>query len=134
MGEIDLKEFLAGISGKPYNSFIEHHLRRQSDAERKEGLQWTIQQLPPWFIPSMEHLIDEWNETGRYSEFWKTDCAIVFNHIAEHAKNLTVITGGVLDDDDLFNIFQVVTLNFAIMASESKEVRKFAGIRKGFFG
>ena len=26
MGEIDLKEFLAGLAGKPYNSLIERHL------------------------------------------------------------------------------------------------------------
>jgi hypothetical protein len=102
------------------------------DAEREAGHKKPYSCFP-WFIPSMESLIDEWNETGGYSEFWRTPCAIVFNHMAEHAKNLTVITGGVLDDDDLFNIFQVLTLNFAVMASENKHLRKFAGIRKGLF-
>ena len=37
------------------------------------------------------------------------------------------------DDETLFNIFQVVTLNFAATASEQPTLRKFMGIREGLF-
>jgi hypothetical protein len=37
-------------------------------------------------------------------------------------------------DEDLFNAFQLITLDFALMASQHRELRKFAGIRKGLFG
>jgi len=33
-----------------------------------------------------------------------------------------------------FNLFQIVTLNFAYSAIQSRKMRKFMGIKKGFFG
>jgi hypothetical protein len=97
MGEVNLKEFLAGLTRKSYNSLVEYHLRRMIDSGLEMAFHGTLQLLPSWFIPSMEPLIDEWNETTRYSDFWRTPCSVVFNHIAEHAKNLAALNGGNLD-------------------------------------
>ena len=43
------------------------------------------------------------------------------------------VHGVTWDDEDLINFFQVVTLNLALMASEQRQLRKFAGIKKGVF-
>lgn len=134
MQSICLAEVRAGLVGSPYSKLIEYHLKKQTDSTREFALQGTIQLLPDWFRPWMEGLIDEWSETGRYSGFWQTDCAVVFDHILQSARNVVAFTDNNINDDDLFNIFQVITLNFASMASQHRELRKFARIRKGFFG
>ena len=134
MKPIDLKAFKEDISGKGYNKLVEYHVNKQSLKDIDKAQRGTILMLPSWFVPELESFIDEWNETGIYSDFWKNDCVVVFDHIAQHATNIADALGKHLDDETLFNIFQVITLNFAYMAHQHKQLRKFAGIKKGLFG
>ena len=53
--------------------------------------------------------------------------------IIKDAAEVLLQVGARPDDETLFNIFQLVTLNFALAASLQPKMRKFAGIKKGFF-
>jgi hypothetical protein len=134
MESLSREQLRSDLAGMPYSKLVERHLKQHSNAHRAIAEREAISRLPAWFLPQMEKLVDEWNETGRYSEFWKADSATVFDHIMLSAQNAAVLAGAELDDEALVRVFQIITSNFAAMASQHRQLRKFAGIRKGLFG
>jgi hypothetical protein len=134
MEPLDVTAFRTRIAGRPYKELVEHHLRKEKQKDMQLGLQGTIALLPEWFLPAMEAIINEWNETARHADFWNADCAHVYDLITVSANLAATVLGHTLDDEALFNAFQVITLNLASAASESRELCKFAGIRKGYLG
>jgi len=113
---------------------IVHHLRKQNDRERIKGLSVLLQTLPPSVVPIVETLIDEWwNLKAQDAEFWKRDCASVFDEVIADARRLVGPTGVEVNDDLLFDIFNIVTVNFAANASAQPEMRTFIGIRVNSF-
>ena len=134
MQRIDLAQLRQGFVGTKYCKLIQHHIRRQSLRDLEKGVAGTLQLLPKSVLPGMEIAIDEWNETARYEGFWETDTAEVFDLMLETARRLFLVHNASATNEDLFNVFQVFVLTHAISASESRDIRKFAGIRKGLFG
>ena len=80
-----------------------------------------------------ESFIEHWNGRGYDAEFWRTDCSLVFEEIVEDARRLLASRKVPTSDQLLFDLFVIVTLNFAHSASRQRSFRKFAGIRKSFF-
>jgi hypothetical protein len=130
----DFQSFRAGLKGKPFNRFIEHHIRRSSEKQLDMAVQGTLAMLPPIIYPAMSAAIDEWNETSRYSAFWASDSQETFDLMCQTVGTCFSLAGRPPSDEDLFNGFQVISLNIASMAAGQRAIRRFAGIRKGLFG
>lgn len=119
-----------------------------------------LQNLPMWekFIDHMNKFIPL--KIQDYT-LWDMDCADAFCFILKEANSYMNIKNHILsdklisyfdlpeeimsiqlsgnrfleeDEELLFNIFQVVTLGYAYNASGNRQIRKFMGVRKGFFG
>lgn len=133
MQETNLSEIRAGLAGRPFNSFIQHHLKRQDDRERERALQGTMGLIPKWFVPATADLADDVNHAMLGSDFWHQDTAAVFDLVADDARDRAARIGQSIDDEIVFNIFQIVSLNIASMASQHRQLRTFAGIKKGWF-
>lgn len=133
MQPIDMNQFRTGVKGKPYKALIQHHLKKQNDNDRNLGILGTIEMIPLEIHQALEDYIDRWNLRGYDKHFWITDCADVFDEMIQDARAVLQYSGMPEEDEILFNFFQVVTLNFASMASEQPKLRKFAGIKKGLF-
>ena len=129
---VDLNQFKEQIRGQPYNSLVQHHLRRQSVHELVLGIKGTTARLPQGVIGRVETLIDMWNSRAHDADFWRRDCAEVFEEIIWEGEMILESSGFKKDDETLFNIFQVITLNFASAAATQPTLRKFAGIKKGW--
>jgi hypothetical protein len=134
MQGIDLAQLRQGFAGTQYRELVQHHIRRQSLHDLETGVAGTLQLLPKSVLSGMEIGIDEWNETARHEGFWKTDTVEVFDLMLDTARRLFLLHNASATDEDLFNVFQVFVLTHAIAASENRDLRKFAGIRKGLFG
>jgi hypothetical protein len=125
---INLNEFRTGIQGQPYAELIRHHIRRQTTQHLHDGGLDTIGFLPSIVRPLVGSFIDAWNLRIYDREFWRTDCATVLDAIVEDARNRLIAAQAPTDDETLFNMFQIVTLNFAWSASDQPKFRKFIGI------
>jgi hypothetical protein len=97
------------------------------------AIEGTKKLLPPVIMDSLEEFSDRCNSRAYDADFWREDCAQVFDLITSEACDIMQKAGITLDDETLFNLFQLVTLNFALAASLQPELRKFAGIKKGWF-
>lgn len=131
---IDLEAFRSGLAGTQYRELVQHHVRRQSLQQLEMGVIGTVEMLPPALRPALETAVDEWNETARYEMLWESSTVEVFDRMLETARILLFGVGIEPTDHHLFNICQVFILTHAVGASESRELRKFAGIKKGIFG
>ncbi len=130
MEPINIRDFREGLQGRPFRSLIQHHLNSQSPADRLKGFNATLLLLPSEVQPTVEAFIDQWNERARDRELWETDCAAIFDEIVGDARLLVRQLGVVEDDDTLFNMFQVVTLNYAYSADHERSFRQFTGLTK----
>jgi hypothetical protein len=114
------------FQGRKFGELILHHLYSQSQSDIIAALQGTIQLLPDLFQErEMEKMIDDFNSNIYEKSFWQTDCSYEFSHIIEVAKDRFSRVGLSPNEDDLFNVFNVIVLNFAYGASIQNEMKKF---------
>jgi hypothetical protein len=127
---IDLAEFRAGAEGRQYRDFVQHHLNAQTARDRNLGFVGTVQMLPAQLQPLMEGFIDRWNVRMYDHDFWRQDCAQVLDAILDDARNMAQSVGYGPDDEDLFNIFQLVSMSFAYNADLEPKFRAYAGVKR----
>ena len=130
---VNLSELRAGFEGKPFSQLIEHQLNRQSQDQRIQGINGTIAMLPKDARGLVEGFIDRWNLRAYDRAFWKTDTASVFDDITEDAKNVLSDIGLAVDDDTLFNMFNIVALSYAYSAYDQPKMREFMGVKRSVF-
>lgn len=130
---IDIDEFKKGLVGKPYKSLIQYHIKKQNSQKIDNAIKGTISLLPNGMHNVAEIIIDFWNSRAQEKTFWERDCADVFDEVTWETAAIAEKRGLETNAEALFNVFQIVTLNFAFMASTQPNLRKFAGIKKGWF-
>lgn len=138
MKPINIDEVKSGFRGKPYNALVQYHIKRQNTKQLAMGIEGTKGMLPkgmlsPDIVSHFDEFFNRWNSKAYDASFWREDCAEVFTQIINDASNVLLQPKIKPDDETLFNIFQIVTLSFALSASLQPKMRKFAGIKKGLF-
>jgi hypothetical protein len=130
---VNLSELRAGFEGRPFCQLIDHHLNRQNQDQRIQGINGTIAMLPDEARGLVEGFIDRWNLRAYDKSFWQTDTASMFDEITQDAKNVLSETGLRADDDMLFNMFNIVVLSYAYSAYHQPKMREFMGIKLSTF-
>lgn len=74
--------------------------------------------------------IDRWNEVAQKRGFFDKDCTAAFDEITRDANDFLVEIGKTPDRETLFNMFQIITTNFAYTADKEPAFRERANIRK----
>lgn len=130
---VNLSELRAGFEGRPFSRLIDHHLNRQSQDQRIQGINGTVAMLPEDTRGLVEGFIDRWNLRAYDRAFWQTDTASVFDEMTEDAKKVFFDMGLSADDDMLFNMFNIVVLNYAYSVYDQPKMREFIGIKRTTF-
>jgi hypothetical protein len=130
---VNLSELRTGFKGRPFSQLIGHHLNRQSQDQRIQGINGTIAMLPEKARGLVEGFIDRWNLRAYDRTLWQTDTASVFDEITEDARNVLSDIGLAADDDMLFNMFNIVVLSYAYSAYDQPKMREFMGIKLSTF-
>jgi hypothetical protein len=126
--KIDLSELRAGFEGRPFCQLIDHHLNRQSQDQRIQGINGTVAMLPEQARELVEGFIDRWNVRAYNQALWQMDTASVFDEITEDAKAVLSEKGLQTDDETLFNMFNIIILSYAYSAYDQPKLREFMGI------
>lgn len=130
---INLSELRAGFSGRPFYKLVNHHLNRQGQDARVQGINGTIAMLPEEARGLVEGFINRWNLRASERAFWETDATSVFDDIIEDAKNVFSEIGLHTDDEMLFNMFNIIVLSYAYSAYDQPRMREFMGIKAPIF-
>lgn len=133
MGSVNLAELRAQFTGTRFCQLVQHHLRRQSQSERTQGVLRTIASLPETARTLAEEFIDRWNTRIYDRDFWQRDTADVFDEIIADARNVLRPLGLAKDDEAAFNLFNIVVLSYAYSAFDQPKMREFMGITRASF-
>ncbi len=133
IASIDLEELKSGFLGKPYKLLVQQHVKRGNAQFIMGAIDGTKRMLPPGATNHLVDFIDRWNRQAYDASFWMRDSAKVLSDVIEEARTSLSEAGITTDEETLFDVFQLVTLTFALNASLQPELRKFAGIKKGLF-
>jgi len=130
---VDISELRAGFKGRPFSQLVDHHLNRQSQDQRIQGINGTIAMLPEQARGLVEGFIDRWNLRAYDQLFWRTDTASVFDEIMADVNNVLVEAGLHADDEILFNMFNIIVLSYAYSAYDQPKMREFMGTKASVF-
>jgi hypothetical protein len=133
---MNLQNLEEQFRGRKFGELVLHHLSSQSDDARVQALQGTIRQLPSAFQQrEMEELIDDFNKKIYDKSFWEQDCADSLLSITNTAKKRFLKCNLSASDDDLFNVFNIIVLNYAYTAQLQPEMKSFIkkSVNRSFF-
>jgi len=140
-----LSELLGNAGDRPYKELVEYHVKKTPIERIMLAISGTASLLPDECNKLLIEFIDAANEKLGYDQhFWKfSDIKTAFGKIIQLAISSLPLQAAISCEADAylynnhelaFNLFQVITLNFAYSAIQSRDMRKFIGIKKGFFG
>jgi len=132
---MDLGQLTDQFRGRRFGELVLHHVRKMALADTLAGLKGTSDQLPVDAVAELERWIDEIAPMGGREAFWQRDCGDVFQEVCERARRRLGALGVSGSDEDVFNMFQMIVLNFAYGAHRHPQskafIQKALGI--GFF-
>jgi hypothetical protein len=89
----------------------------------------TIEMLPHKVQHLAMDFIDRWNEQCHKKGFWQIDTSEMLIMITEDARKIFKEKHIPIDDETLFNMFQIIVLSYAYSASDQPRMREFIGIK-----
>ena len=112
---------------------VEKQLRSLKESVLLEAIRGTYANFPVGVRP----LIDSY--TQAYLQKWfgphilQTDLGEVFRTTISDIKTMAVGEGIALDDEQVFDVFNLMVMRLAAFAHSKPELRKQLGIKKGWF-
>ncbi len=126
--KMDLRILRERFRGKRYAELVEYHLKQQNQDDRIRAIESTTAMLRPSVRRLVMRFIDQQNARALDRDFWQKDCASVLDEVTADAKRLVETTGEHVDDETLFNLFNIITMNYAYSAWSQPKMREFMGI------
>jgi hypothetical protein len=126
----DLTQLEKQFRGATFADLIQEHVRKTGN-RLPFALVETLSCLNHQEQQVSEQLFDEFNELAYDIRFWRRDCGdALLAFCGSFVANMRQC-GYTVENVGVYAFFQSVTLHFALQALQQKELRKFAGIRKG---
>jgi len=129
--EVDINQLQEQFKGAEYRKIVQQHLRKVGP-RLELALSAAVEALTVEERKVAEGLIDEYNHRGYQQDFWRRDCADILKDICNEFAQAMSHVGSNTDERIMFNMFQIITMNFALQARNHKGLRAFAGIRKNW--
>jgi hypothetical protein len=136
-----LTSFLSENGNKPYRELVEKAIRKLSPEKLKIDCEMWRSSFPPRLSNEASMFIRKTNLLVVDEEFWKfATCQSAHNTFIHIAVQILPIEGMIATVEDSYaimnqqlalNLYSMVTVNFAVVASENKEMRKAMMIKKG---
>jgi hypothetical protein len=130
ISDISIDQLIVDLKGKQFRHLVEAHMRRFRSS-LPAVITASMEFLTPEEKTIGEAIIDEFNHRGYDQAFWRSDASEILSSVSCDLND--AFFPAAADPAAIFSIFQIVTGNFAWMAYEQKKLRKFAGIRLGWF-
>lgn len=129
---VDFHELRAGFRGREYRELVQDHMRKMG-SQLELSMQGAVDAMHPHEKLVAEQMIDEINIEAHNQSFWRSDCAATYQKIAARFTSGIEELGQTADEVDVFNVFQLITMNLAATARDNRPLRVHANIRKSMF-
>lgn len=130
---VSLRDFRDAMSGREYRDLLQFHVRSHGDEELEAALTEVFGALPPEARGAARELADRWDARVEETDLWDEEGDAAVDRICEEAADLLREREQQPADDLLFDLFEVITLRFALGARRSPEIRRVMGVRSQGF-
>lgn len=131
--EIDLEYARYGFEGLEYGEFIQLHFRISSVDELLRKIAECFAAFTPVEREAAKEILQEYDQRALSRHFWLRDSASVLYEIGEYFQGLLTAEGHPAENRMKWNMFKLVSKNFAVIALRNKELREIAGIQEDQF-
>ncbi len=128
---VDLTQLEEQFKGAEYRHLVQQHIRKIG-SQLELAILGAVEALTDEEKVAIEGLAEIYNEAGYQQDFWRRDCSEVFQEICSNYFDVMSKHNLPSEDKIAFNLFQIITMNFAIQARDQKALRKFIGIKKNW--
>lgn len=130
---VSLRDFRDAMADRQYRDLLEFHVRSHGERQLEAALAELLGSLPADARDAAERLADRWDRRMESTELWVEDGDAAVDRICGEAADLLRERDTDPADDLLFDLFEVVTLRFALGAARSGDIRRVMGIRRRGF-
>lgn len=109
---VDLKALEYQFAGAKFGELVLHHFRRTDFESISKSFAGTLDLLPHPAQQIVESWIDQISSESMQEEFWRKDCSESLKEIADAARQRLLEIGIQTTDENVFNMFQLIVLNF----------------------
>ncbi len=135
MSKINIESLATQFEGRKFGELVLHHMKNQPFEQIVTAMQGTIEGLPSSIQKEIENLMDNANSLAYKKEFWADDCGQVFKFIVSTTQKELQEKGITPTEDNLFDVFNLIVMNFAYSTYKDPKMKKFikTSIGKGIF-
>lgn len=130
---VSLRDFRDAMTDRRYRDLLEFHVRSHGERQLEAALGELLRSLPPEARDAAERLADRWDRRMETTEVWGETGDVAVDRICDEAAELLREREADPADDLLFDLFEIVTLRFALGATRSSDLRRVMGIRRRGF-
>lgn len=140
MHDIDIAQVKVDMAGKKFGDLVLYHMKKQSFEQIQLAMLGTIEALPAPIAKEITSLIDNSLELAYKKEFWADDCGKIYKFITSMAEKDIEEKGGRASEKQLYDMFNIIVLNYAYSGYKDPRMKKFieksvgGGLFKKLFG
>ncbi len=120
-----LEKLKKQFTGRKFGELVLHHVKSQTYEKVVKALSGTLNELSIDQRQEMMLLIDSVNAYAYDENFWAKDCGEQFESIINLLRDRFNVIGSNPTNDDIFNGFNIIVLNFAYGAHQQKQMKDF---------
>jgi hypothetical protein len=113
------------FEGARFGELVLQHYRQFDLQHITKAVLGTKELLPQAIQGILESWIDQFEPQSRTEKFWSRDCGEALSDICKAATLRLTQVGEVTSDENVFNMFQIVVLNFAYTCHKHESSRMF---------
>jgi len=136
MTDVSIDQLAKQFEGKKFGELVLHHMDEQPFEQIVSALMGMMKGLPDQVREEIEGLIDNVNSLATKKDFWGDDCGAILKFIIFMSEKELREKGVQSSEAVLFDVFNIIVLNFAYAANKEPKLKKFIkkSIGKGLFG
>jgi hypothetical protein len=123
--DMNIKTLAVQLGGKKFGQLVLKQYSEMKLGTLIAAMRGTIENLPQRAQAYVPQWIDDASQEGIYAAFWAQDCGEALTRLSSRSKATLLNLGVDANDEDLFNMFQIIVLNSAYAAHKHPQSKAF---------
>lgn len=130
---MNLQELVQQYRGATLPELVEKQIKSMNEETLLQAIRGTYEHFPIEFRPQVD------TYTLAYSQKWfdphilTADLGDIFIDAIQDINDMAAGAGMPLDDDQVFDMFNLIVMRISFFAHSKPDLRKMLGIKKGWF-
>jgi len=130
---MEFQEIIQQYRGATLPQLIEKQIKSLNESTLDKAIQGTYENFPVEFHPTVDAFTQSYIKNWFGPHILTADLSDVFNQAIQDINTMAIQVGVQLNNDQLFDVFNLAVMRLSFFAHSKPELRKMLGIKKGWF-